>query len=1075
MFAALLGAGMVTVTSCADYDSDLRDLQEQIDNNMSVNDAQKLQIEKLQKDLEELDAVVKNMKNCSCGDLTTQIINIINQEADKLFGSGTGKDFKEELEDYIANSTTIINAILSHYNLELDALVESYMKANPKADRTEVEKFVKEYLRNAEGLTEAQIKDLINQYKEKGGKLDDAALSALTQTYLSQFQHFTKQDIVDIINTTVTQCACKNDLSKEDVTKIVNGIITQLQKDKKLLDEDQIKQIVNTTIENAIVIEGVNDAKKNLEEALKNYDFVTNNTYVSTAVTNLQLALEATTKNGTKINGLQELVNHIEANYVLKNEFNELKVKVDNYVERLEALEEAYDLLRLYVNSIKSCECTGDNGCNCTGGTGCDCEDNGCTCTPAEPFVLTKDAITTLLGETYLTKEQADQLYLTAHQTISSNYTNLSGEELQNTTVQALATAIQADVQELKKELDELTKRVEKNEEDIKELFKTDAYVKHLVTSIELQGAVTPTFGHAALPVGLNTNVLLAYFGQAEKKIQFPGIEDVNNDLVYGDVENWITEEDAARIGLSNMAWNGGTVLTGEKGNAGKLYLTVNPTNVDFTGTEFTLVNSLGQESLVKLEDLTPCKDKLAFGVNRGAVNGQSANGFYEALATVSADDVKSASIQILTDDLTAAVKDVYHNKQNANFSELAEAIFKAYNNKLDAYGVQAKWTDELGAHTVTSQYGIAATAVKPLSYSTLYGKDLAKLPHITPLSERNINIKDYIKLPKFDFDFSKINVDDYKINVKVHFSDIWYEADGSVWTNVHMTQYISSDGEIKTSPDKMVEEKFCIVSADGTFNGPIYDFEGGVNPGAYAGLSADQIKAINAMIALLVEDRAQVWSAQLQDAFNDMLSDRLSGLVVDVNDLIEKVSTDISGKLEDAIDDLIGGIQDKLNSGLKVGDRLINGINSITDRLNKELKNVNARLQTVALYEDAAGTYHPMSTSPTKPSVFVGNGAIALYLTSWTGEVAAPAFKKFVAVTNVYKNGKNADTDASLKAALEEANNGKFFNEVIDGDRYGVVFQPSTSVKDAVYEVVYSALDYHGKVSQRKYYVKVK
>lgn len=644
----------------------------------------------------------------------------------------------------------------------------------------------------------------------------------------------------------------------------------------------------------------------------------------------------------------------------------------------------------------------------------------------------------------------------------------------------------------LQDQIDALTTRVEKVESDIEEIQeavevlnnKVDALSK-FINNIELQGSVNPAFGYFALPMGITSNVLISYYGETDYDVHFPAIED--EGLVYKEGKNWITEEDAIRLGWNKpyiLTYNGGSMLMNEDGNAGKLYLTLNPSNIDFTGTTLKLVNSLGEESPVKLGALKKSTDKLVFGQSRGTATQTY---FYEAPATLDESKVGKAAFHI-NNQLTDALEDVAKNKLKADISTLAQSIYNQFNGVLDAYAVQATWNDALGEHTVTSNYGIAATAAKPLSYSFLVGKSF-EIPTITPLSEHNIDLNDYIKLPKFDFTFNGIDTSQYSegFKVKVHFSDVWISkepktdkngvlhAAGSIWTNVYMEEYVKSDGDIEKAPEHMVEGEFCLVDADGTFNGPVY--EGGNKPSIDPTvLNAAQVEAINAMIALLVEDRSQVWSAQLQNGLQNQVVDKLASLVDDINKMITEVSENLEGNLSGKLQDMIDNANNKLNSALGKGDRFINQINKLINNVNSLIANPNARLQSVVLYEDGNGTLHPMSTAKAMPTYVSGDGAaLELKLTSYSGEILAPAFKKFVAVTNVYRGSETADTNADLMKALNYANSKLNFNEVIDGDHYAVAFCPDKSVKGATYEIVYSALDFHGKISQRKYYVTVK
>ena len=91
---------------------------------------------------------------------------------------------------------------------------------------------------------------------------------------------------------------------------------------------------------------------------------------------------------------------------------------------------------------------------------------------------------------------------------------------------------------------------------------------------------------------------------------------------------------------------------------------------------------------------------------------------------------------------------------------------------------------------------------------------------------------------------------------------------------------------------------------------------------------------------------------------------------------------------------------------------------------------------------------------------------------TSYTGELLVPAFKKYVAVTNVFDGDESAqDGCADCIAALEAANSGDL-NKVLAGTTNVVEFAGKSGY---TYEITYSALDYSGKYSNVKYYVTVK
>jgi hypothetical protein len=137
----------------------------------------------------------------------------------------------------------------------------------------------------------------------------------------------------------------------------------------------------------------------------------------------------------------------------------------------------------------------------------------------------------------------------------------------------------------------------------------------------------------------------------------------------------------------------------------------------------------------------------------------------------------------------------------------------------------------------------------------------------------------------------------------------------------------------------------------------------------------------------------------------------------------------------------------------------LISRINAVTSRINSKLGlDVNAVLQPVILYEASDGSFHPMSNDPAHPSKFTAaGGGIVLYPTSYTAELLAPAYQKFIAVVG----GPDAAT----------INGGEYYNTPIDGKRYAIPFAPTTP---GTYTIYYSAVDYSGVVTAQRFYVTV-
>ena len=198
---------------------------------------------------------------------------------------------------------------------------------------------------------------------------------------------------------------------------------------------------------------------------------------------------------------------------------------------------------------------------------------------------------------------------------------------------------------------------------------------------------------------------------------------------------------------------------------------------------------------------------------------------------------------------------------------------------------------------------------------------------------------------------------------------------------------------------------------------------------------------------------------------------------IVDMEQLEGKLDIDEKELVETVKDQVIAGVgnyMDKAEPYINKLNYWSSRLNGYMDRFEDVANNVNYLLQVTMLYKGADGQFHQLSNNKDYPTTFTGEGIANVFATSYTGEIIAPAFKKFIGVTNVYKDGDNAQNGcADCKAALDAVNDGEYFNEVFPGSRYGVAIE--NMKKGYTYELFYSALDYSGKISARKFYVTVK
>lgn len=670
--------------------------------------------------------------------------------------------------------------------------------------------------------------------------------------------------------------------------------------------------------------------------------------------------------------------------------------------------------------------------------------------------------------------------------------------------------ALQAQIDELKSGLADLEERVKKNEENIDALLglnekvnDIDESLKQFITGIILQRAENPVFGSFAYPVNVQSNVLMAYYGYAGSYgVEFP----TARPRYYVRADEALSTKDIEMLGVATerLVEDGDAII----GDAGKVYVTVNPSNVNFEGQVLPIVNSIEEESGVKLSPLKYSNKKLSFGATRSAENG-----LYEADASLDASGLSRVRMRfdLNVGEVKETIKDIITPSDGVNVSRLASTmvdVLNQFNLTLDANALKASWTDSLGvSRSVYSQYNLAATAIKPLSYNTLADLNISSFPgfdKIRNLSGRLIDkISNRIQLviPDFpvidlhadkisylQFDSIKINTSDIDLDLTIRYKD-------TIMTSVE----VSIDHFVDIDIDKVIEVGSVTFPVDVPVKGDVKDEHGNII-GSFDTVIKDYMITVPAQ-EVEVSIKQQVpfqWTGMvpvevpvdieipvdmeefkkllaevdaMEDDINGLLAgqqDKVNKIIKTVNDYLERLGdlTDLEMKLADIdnrIDEQFDIIKDKIIKYLdKAEDVLVSGVNSI-----------NKVLQPVMLVKTTDG-FHKLSQTIYNPTVMT-SGDVQFIPTSYNAEIVAPAYKKLVGVTNVYSldRSKSAQAgDSNCLSALKAANAKAGVAEIIDGDTNIV---PFSAKKGYIYEVTYTSVDFSSFVVAKKYYITVK
>lgn len=468
----------------------------------------------------------------------------------------------------------------------------------------------------------------------------------------------------------------------------------------------------------------------------------------------------------------------------------------------------------------------------------------------------------------------------------------------------------------------------------------------------------------------------------------------------------------------SNQDWD---ITPGEflnNGDAGKIYITLNPNEIDPECiTDLKLVDSQGNEAKgFKLGDIQTTDRVLTYGFTKAA----SANGFYEV--PVLATDPANDDFSLNKGELKEAAKNVLAKlknpkESNLNLSQIATTLYRSVNNQLKAYTVKATYylydptvTNEDGTkgalvekHQVAPTYDMAAFAVKPLSFNTL--KDNQSLKNlglaldkymIPTLSDKLGKFMDALDV-KVELSEDKQNLNVYTIVALADVTVKYDEATKKAW-------FVKNGAPIAGSEIKNVTEVELITSTD---------LEGGHVQNVY------KIKTTDSTIA----------------------------------DVVAELNKQLNTKLQP--------VKDAIQNAANKWDSAIQPVNTLLHKINAKIGNVNELLQPTLLYKNSnTGDWNTLSTLGGRLGTrMTGTGSTVLVATSWTGELLAPAYKK-----SVYVKGNPSEAKVTLMDGTTPA-------KKIAGSTQKVMFTATPAAKGKSYTIVYEAVDYSGVSAAKKEY----
>ena len=567
-------------------------------------------------------------------------------------------------------------------------------------------------------------------------------------------------------------------------------------------------------------------------------------------------------------------------------------------------------------------------------------------------------------------------------------------------------TVVEDSVKSLQTQLDGVKTRLTKVEGDITNIVKT---LENLITSVTVNATSTSLLANSKVLPGVNAQLLGAAFGILKADVTFPEADGV---LAATDINKTVD----IKKGYTNS----------EAGNAGIVYFTVNPSNIDASLVNLSLVNSKGEKKYVELGKITPASKELVWGGLSTRADGDVT--LWQAPATIDFENTPEVSLSQVVDFKSIAsnvkslindAKGVEANKASVkatgkavltDAAKLVANLTKVTIPELPALALKAQWKDTVGTRSVISDYSIAATAYKPFAFNALNGVDLGGDVDLTKVDNFFKKIVDKITNQINSIDLSKVKIDTIKIDNYSGYNKsayVWINVDKLYESDATIGEYVK---DVVISLQVTYEDKTPFAYGVGETTKTI-DGKKHIFTVQRVAIDADMSKDIKNMVTQVNKSLKSTG-----DGIEDVIS-QVKNLIQQVNDGATKAK-DIEDRVTDYLEKYINKTINFISSG-----RILEPI------LLVDGKNGIAR---------ATGTYEA--------------GSYTFVPTTMNYEILAPAFKKYVAVV---KGGK------VIESYLENGTNLKSvkLNLAEKGD----------------YTIVYSALDFNGNQISKKYNVTVK
>lgn len=509
------------------------------------------------------------------------------------------------------------------------------------------------------------------------------------------------------------------------------------------------------------------------------------------------------------------------------------------------------------------------------------------------------------------------------------------------------------------------------------------------VTGIVVNRFYSPILGSYKDMMGTEARFLGAYYGYAEDNATIGNEQIIKEDLLLDDA----------------------------KDNAGSIGVYINPANKDFSGLTFKIVDSQGNVTPF-IATATKNEKVEHYGYTRAGEVSTTPN-YYLLKVSIDPnrlDEVKtwtSADVESLKGVAQNILNKLKNRKNNLNLTEIANTLYKTFNNRLTEYhlALEQKLTDGTNKdlNVTIADKDFAATVIKPLSYKFLSGGIKYDIKDIPTLESKGLYIKtDNLKWSNLG------HIDDMTQNIEIEVPD------ASTMTIDGNKVEITATGAIVWTKDEHGNE---------------------------VKNNLDDLKGVNVNVngitfksgAIKYNNKTQVVSVTVSMAqFNNMIdqiNSQVGNMLGTVTDLANKVNGFVSN----------------------IDGNFINRVNNYIHKCNYWLDNANKFLQPAMFATDGNNWVKlpTIASGATYVKMTNGKANVLLLPTSYTLEYLAPAYKKYITV----KDPSGATVT------------GENIGKVISGNIHKAGF---TATKEGVYTITYDAVDYTGGDAHKTFFIKV-